>query len=164
MALSNERQPDVASPSFPRIRHAPQPPGFLRPAVALLTLLIVLAAACSTLGGRPEAADEHFDAGFELSGRHAWTAAIARFDAAIDLDPDFALAYDYRARAQLEFGNFDAAIADASRAIDLWERRLPDRRLHSILTGVYETRAVAHELLGNFDSAARDAERSREFD
>jgi TolB-like protein/DNA-binding winged helix-turn-helix (wHTH) protein/Tfp pilus assembly protein PilF len=104
-------------------------------ASALKVTLLNNAAVKSDLGGtrNPQALDAYLR-GLKLAAATLRSAAearqtIAAFTAAIDLDPNFALAYTARARTLVEFGSFfliDAthetfskARADATRAITL---------------------------------------------
>ncbi len=51
--------------------------------------------------------------------RESWGGALSDFGAAIARDPTYAPAWFYRARARLETGDVDGALADVDRAIDL---------------------------------------------
>ena len=84
--------------------------------VAAFSALAVLSAACS---GSLSEAEQHYNAGVENSEAGRWNEAKAEYDVAIDLDPDFTIAYVNRSGAHYSLGNCDGALADADRAIDL---------------------------------------------
>lgn len=67
--------------------------------------------------GRPEAT-EPFREGFRVMGDGAYTRAIACFEEAFAIDPEFAEAYHQCAIAHCFLEQWDEAIADAQRAIE----------------------------------------------
>jgi tetratricopeptide (TPR) repeat protein len=88
-------------------------------------------------------ANEHYKAGWESMRREAWDAAAKEFEAAIDNDDRFALAYYSLGRAEMGRHNFAKAIAAYVRCRELYlnaggarfsnqldyKRRLEDRIL-----------------------------------
>jgi tetratricopeptide (TPR) repeat protein len=78
-------------------------------------LLALLAVACDTL----TEATKHNNIGAELSNEGRWEEAIAEFDKAIDLDPDYAMAYYNRGLTYHKLEKHDQAIADYGKAIEL---------------------------------------------
>ena len=65
---------------------------------------------------------------------------------ALDVDPDFAYAYAFRANLQKDRGQLEDAVEDATKAIELGLRTAE----------VYLTRVVALDLSGNHESALAD--------
>ena len=80
-------------------------------------------------------------------------AAIADYDAAIRLNPGYALAYFDRGNARHERGDLAGAVADHSRAIDLRPAD-PD---------AYNNRGWARQALGDWTGAAADYARALEL-
>ena len=74
--------------------------------------------------------------------------AIADYNEAIRLDPNFAFPYNGRASAFLNKGDFDRAIDDYSQVI----------RLDPTLAAPYSNRALAWRDKGDFDRALADAD------
>ncbi len=83
--------------------------------------------------------------------------AIADFSRAIELDPQLAKSYSYRAEAYLFRGMIDQAIRDANMAIQL--RKDP----HSTAVA-YATRAEIYRRLGQYDLYETDVRRAAELD
>ena len=140
-------------------------------------------AACS---GGTSAADEHYMAGVDYGHAGRWADALVEFNAAIPLDPDFALLYVYRAAAHVQLGN--AAAADFGRAIELdptdadslINRGLAHYSLGNLVAAIadfsraseinpeianaHASRAATHARLGNLDAAIADADRALAID
>ncbi len=72
--------------------------------------------------------------------------AITDYDAAIQLDPDYAAAYHNRALAYGRLNQYERALVDFSRALQLDPGR----------AGAYKDRGLAHCRLGNADAASAD--------
>lgn len=72
--------------------------------------------------GAGDEAARHNDEGARLLAEGRFEEAITEFDAAIELDPDIALACTNRGVAHFQLGNFEQALADLDRAIDLDQR------------------------------------------
>jgi len=70
-----------------------------------------------------------------------WTEGIKEFDTVIQMEPNLADAYKYRANGYMQSGRYDAAISDYERAINI------DRSD----TGSYSQLALCWYNLGNFD-------------
>ena len=62
---------------------------------------------------------ENYSRGCALSGKGKYDEAIAEYTKAIELDPNFAYAYNNRGVAYKNIGQYDLAIADYNRAIEL---------------------------------------------
>ena len=107
----------------------------------------VLAAAC---GGGLSAAEQHFNAGFELQEEGRLTEAILDYDEAIGLEPQFTQAYNNRGIAYDDLGQYQRAIQDFDEAI----------RLDPEFAEAYANRAIAHTLLGNDVEAKLDIDRA----
>jgi tetratricopeptide (TPR) repeat protein len=84
----------------------------------------------------------------------AYDDAIADSSRAIELNPDFAVAYAQRAFAYNKKGAYDDAIADLNRAIELD----PD------FAQAYSQRGFAHNEKGAYDDAIADLNRAIELD
>ena len=80
---------------------------------------------------QPDDAQAHYLVGVGLSGRDI-EGAIAAYTRAIELYPNYALAFAFRAYQLALMNSFDASIADAQRAVDLdpeetmWKQALVD--------------------------------------
>jgi hypothetical protein len=84
-------------------------------AAILVTGLALAAAACS---GSSQAT-EHYNRAGELQEGEQWEEAIAELDQAIELDPEFSLAYVRRGTAYFSLEQYEQAIADYDTAIEL---------------------------------------------
>jgi tetratricopeptide (TPR) repeat protein len=100
---------------------------------------------------------EYLNRGIEYSKKYDIDNAIAEFTEAIQLDPDMADAYGYRANMYLGKNDYDKAIADLSEVIRL------DTNMSSIVTA-YRARGKAHSELGNVQEAINDYERFLKLD
>ena len=80
--------------------------------------------------------------------------AIADFDRAIEMDPDYALAYLNRGNAKSFKGDQEAAIIDFDRAIDLDPGN----------SEAYYNRGIARRMRGDHDGAIADYDRTIELD
>jgi len=87
------------------------------PFVAALALVVaVLAAAC---GGGLSEAEQHNENGLKLADEGQWEEAIAEYDQAVELDPEFASAYINRGIAYAtRLGDFQQAQDDANAVFD----------------------------------------------
>jgi len=81
--------------------------------VVVLLLLSVALAGCSN------AAIDHGNAGAQLSNDGRWQEAIAEYDEAIRLNPQYAEAYNDRGIAYCNLGEHQRAIEDLNEAIRL---------------------------------------------
>ena len=79
-----------------------------------------------------------------------YVGAIADFDEAIQLKPDYAEAYNNRGLAKHELGEYAAALADFNKAIQL----KPE------LSVVYNNRALTKQVLGEFHAAIVDYDKA----
>src|SRR5262249_23933712 len=88
-----------------------------RTTTALAALLAVTATAHAQVltlkGASPEAkrANQHYQHGWDAMHKEAWDEAAKEFQAAIDTDDKFALAYYSLGRAEMGRRNFPKAIA-----------------------------------------------------
>ena len=91
-------------------------------------------------------AETHFKWGNVKFGQGNYRGAIADFDRAIELKPDYAEACFFRGGAKVVLGDYDGAIADYDRAIKF----KPDK------AGAYFLRGIAKRGLGDHDSSIAD--------
>lgn len=135
------------------------------PARLLLFALLLLLVACG--GGQPETAlpsdtdmaeaiadpDALYSQGLALIGQNNPAAAIASFDAAIEMRPDFAPAHNQRGYAYALLGDLERASVEYERAIELQ----PD------FAEAYHNRGVARLSQGEIQQALTDFDRAIEL-
>ena len=92
------------------------------------------------------AAKSSFDRGVGFFAQSEWDAAIREFTEAIRLNPNYADAYAWRARAYNGKTNYDQALADANRAIQLDPQ----------LAIAYYARGTAYYSKNDYDHAITD--------
>jgi tetratricopeptide (TPR) repeat protein len=66
-----------------------------------------------------QTAQEYLQRGEERAGAHQWKDAFAEYNRALQLNPDYAEAYNDRGHAYYWTGDYPKAIADFTRAIEL---------------------------------------------
>ena len=88
----------------------------------------------------------HADRGYAWADKGDPDRAIADYDAAIRLDPKYALAYNHRGEAYIDKGDYARAIADLDEAI-----RLDPKYAHA-----YTNRGVVWGRKGDFGRAIAD--------
>lgn len=86
-------------------------------AMPLCRVLCAFAIVFCAIQGGCHYADHHVIKGVEIQGEGELEAAIEKYNRAIDVNPDFALAYYNRACAEREMGNLESALADFAKAI-----------------------------------------------
>lgn len=116
----------------------------------VLVALVLVFAACSGLSG----AVEHFDAGLKLQVQGHFEEAIGEYDQTIELDPEYAMAYNNRGLAYGDLGQLEKAIKDYDRAIELNPR----------FATTFYNRALAYNDLGQYQQAVEDYDRAIERD
>ena len=87
----------------------------------LLSVISVMLA-CSIAGCLPSfdpEAEEHFWQGIEYRRQENNEAAMKEFSRAIEIAPDYSLAYYNRARIYYQRGDLDNSLAEYSKAIEL---------------------------------------------
>ena len=99
-------------------------------------------------------ATEWFKKGYNAGENKNWDEAIVCYSKAIELDPDYAMAYNNRGWAYDEKGEYDRAIRDYNKAIEL----KPDYAM------AYNNRGLAYEKKGEYDRAIRDFDQAIELD
>ena len=115
-------------------------------AAILVAGLALASAACS--GSSP--ATEHYNRAGELEDSEQWEEAIAELDQAIELDPEFSLAYVRRGNANFSLEQYEQAIADYDAAIELD----PDSAY------AYANRGSAYAAVGKRAQAKADYEKA----
>ncbi len=93
--------------------------GWQIPTATALGAIVVVVAIVLTPVLMPDEATKQFNQGVELAEEGEFQQAVAAFDEAIDLDPQFAEAYYNRALCQSMLGNLSEALEDANKAIEL---------------------------------------------
>lgn len=98
-------------------------------------------------------AAEWFEKGYaaSMSGNH--TEAITAYSKAIELNPQFALAYNNRGAVYAKLGNYSQAIKDYDKAIKLSPQD----------AGNYHNRGNAYVELGNYNQAIKDYDKTIEL-
>jgi tetratricopeptide (TPR) repeat protein len=99
--------------------------------------------------GRPLAIAYSFR-GIAYESNGQYDRAIADFDKAIGLDPNYAFAYSFRGDAYLKTGQHDRAIADYDRAIELGVEH----------EETYYNRGSAYQTKGQYDRAIADFDKA----
>jgi tetratricopeptide (TPR) repeat protein len=99
-------------------------------------------------------ARDWFDKGYALGIAGRYQEAIEAYTKAIELDPNFALAYSDRSADYIYLGNHWQALRDCDRAIELDPK----------LAGAYINRGVAYENLGDYKQAIRNYDKAIELD
>ena len=87
--------------------------------MALLFILSVSLMAGLSQGGTAKDAKSYIDQGVNLIKKEQYNEAIVSLDQAIQIDPDYALAYNYRGIAYFRTKSFDKALTDFDKAIQL---------------------------------------------
>ena len=121
----------------------------IRHKAVLVLGLVMVTLACSCL----TSADEAFNRGVDYREQGDHENAIEAFDAAIRLDPQYALAYYNRGWTYIKMGQYEEAIQDFDEAI----------RLGPQYADLYNNRGIAYELLGKQELADRDYAKAKEL-
>ena len=87
--------------------------------MALLFILSVSLMAGLSQGGTAKDAKSYIDQGVNLIKKGQYNEAIVSLDQAIQIDPNYALAYNYRGLAYFRTKSFDKALTDFDKAIQL---------------------------------------------
>ena len=85
-------------------------------------------------------------------------AAMEDWTKTLELKPDYSLAYYNRALAHKELGNFDTAIKDLTKVIEIGDEPDPVK-----LATVYYRRALLYEMLGEHQFASQDIQKAVEL-
>ncbi|MSQ40500.1 MAG: tetratricopeptide repeat protein [Dehalococcoidia bacterium] len=117
----------------------------------LVMLFLVLA--ISACGGS-RGAVEHNNTGFQLEGQGLFGEAIAEYDEAIRLKPDYAEAYSNRGEAYRNLAQYERAIQDLDKAIGLDPK----------YAVAYSNRGAAYDSQGQFERAIQDYDKALSLD
>jgi tetratricopeptide (TPR) repeat protein len=98
-------------------------------------------------------ATEWFERGYELSISGNNTDAVKAFSMVIELNPQYAGAYNNKGIAYAKLGNYQQAIKDYNKAIELNPQ---DAK-------AYNNRGVAYDNLGNYQQAIKDYNKAIEL-
>jgi tetratricopeptide (TPR) repeat protein len=98
-------------------------------------------------------ADREDNRGIAYLKKGRFDLALLDFNRAIEIRPDFTLAYINRGTAHQEMGHYDLSIRDFNRAIELE----PDNSM------AFNNRGFTYVLIGDFERARKDLERSLEL-
>ena len=121
-----------------------------------IPVVLVLAIAVSLWFASP-GVDTAFAAnsqGVTYNNEGDYDNAIIAFTKAIELDPNFALAYGNRSWVYIKLGQYEQAIADCTKAIEL----------NPNLALAYNNRGWAYTELGQYEQAIADYNRAIELD
>ena len=66
-----------------------------------------------------QSADEYFDSGYDKAEAKDYYGAIADYTKAIEINPNYAIAYTNRGLSKAEAKDYNASIADFTKAIEL---------------------------------------------
>ena len=111
--------------------------------MALLFILSVSLMAGWSQGGTAKDAKAYIDQGVNLIKKGQYNEAIVSLDQAIQIDPDYALAYNYRGLAYFRTKSFDKALTDFDKAI----------QLNPSLAVAYNNRAYAYFQKKDYEKA-----------
>ncbi|MEO5814760.1 MAG: tetratricopeptide repeat protein [Gemmatimonadaceae bacterium] len=121
-----------------------------RSSVLLLILGLAPASACRKSGPDENSADAYNSRGNAYASKRELDRAIASFDTAIQIRPNFPFAFKNRGVAYSAKDSFDRAIQDLDQAIKL----KPD------YAGAFNSRGFAHQLKGEYELAVQDYDKS----
>ena len=124
--------------------------------IPLLTVIAVNAIVVGLIFGGglgTGAAVSHFSQGVELQEQGRFEEAIDEYTKAIELDPNYAMAYSNRAAAYLYKGQYDLVMADCNKAIELDPE----------LAMAYNNRGAAYATKGELDQAIADFDKAIEL-
>lgn len=120
--------------------------------VLLLAVPMLVGAQCGIeiqRGGPIDEDEQHYIEGIKLGERGQWDAAVAEFDEAIRLHPNYPQAYAARGFYNDELGHYQRAIEDYTVPIASFPQPLcpPPCITYDIL---YVNRSVSHAHLGQY--------------
>jgi tetratricopeptide (TPR) repeat protein len=95
-------------------------------------------------------ADDFYLQGIDLTGKGDYRGAIAAYDRALRIDPNYALAYNNRGTMRSELGDKQGAIEDFDRAL----------RIDPNLSHAYYNRGLVRKALGDKQGALQDFEKA----
>ena len=95
---------------------------------------------------------KYFEEGINYRDQEKWDEAITAYTKAIELDPEFAAAYNNRGYAYFRKADIEAALADFTKAIELEPKQ----------TAPYENRAWTYINAGDYDKALLDLQKALE--
>ena len=126
---------------------------FARVAAAIL-LVIAIGTAFWFVSPVVDTAITANNQGLIYNNNGEYDKAMSEFTKAIELDPNFALAYGNRGWVYIKLGQYEQAVADCTKAIELD----PDLAL------AYNSRGWAYIELGEYEQALADYNRAIELD
>ncbi len=117
-------------------------PLLLGSTTALATVAVVL----STQAAHAQSAGDYLDRGNTKYHLRDYQAAIADYNKALEINPQYANAYTNRGSAKDELGDYKGAIVDHTKAIEINPK----------LTFAYTNRGISKELVENLQGACAD--------
>ncbi len=121
--------------------------------MAVLFILSISLMACSSQGDTAKNAKFYTDQGTNLIKKEQYDQAIVNLDRAIQMDPNYALAYNYRGMAYFRSKNFEKALADFNKAI----------QLNPNLAVAYNNRAYAYFQKKDYSKAEEDVRKAQDL-
>lgn len=127
-----------------------------------------------------QTAFEYYNIGLVKYNLHNHAQAISDFDKAIEINPEYAEAYNLRGASKYNIEDYEGAIEDYSRSIEINTRRLGVARLtisdyagkviesekpsrvNSVLASPYYNRALAKVETGDYEGAIEDYSKALE--
>ena len=138
-----------SSISAPQLQQVPEYRAVFIPIGLIVSAIILVMSQISPTGR----AESNFNAGNSAYDVQDYDRAIAKYDEAIRLKPDYGKAYNNRGLAYQAKGSTDQAIADFAEAI----------RLNPGLGEAYYNRGLAYQAKGSYDQAIADFDEAIKF-
>lgn len=97
-----------------------------------------------------QTAEEFFEMGFDSYFDRNFEDAISYFSRAIQMNPDYTEAYQYRGEARSDYGRYSEALADFDKVIEL----------DSVNFDAHFQKSMTEYRMGKYEDALRDCDRS----